>query len=428
MNARLALCAALVPLAAAPRPVSAEDPAAVRVVPAGVQRPVAERPAGEGTVEVLRADGTSERRPIGTLGAAGSATLEGVAYRFWFDGARRAAPDANRAQRVEVTLVGGDGLAGRLLDGGGDELLVELVGGVPYSISIDSIEALRFPARIPDDWTSPIVAADEGDRLYRRQGQALDRLDGTLEELTSEGVRFHGVIGSRVLPWGEVAALFVEPLGDAPDAAAAEGQPVVCDLVDLSRLRGRLIRLGATGLALRAGPDATPLELSLDAVATLAIDDGSVAFLSQLAPSRVEEGSPFGAELGMRWPHRVARAVDGAPLTAGGRARARGLGVHAPSTLAWTLDGGWARLIGGAVAIDDQVLRLGARGSVTFRVLVDGKEAWKSGVVRGGDGPLELPPIPLAGARELVLVVEQADETFVADRADWLGLLLVRAK
>jgi hypothetical protein len=130
----------------------------------------------------------------------------------------------------------------------------------------------------------------------------------------------------------------------------------------------------------------------------------------------------------MRWPHRVDRAVDGGPLTAGGRVRARGLGVHAPSTLAWALDGGYARLVGGAVAIDDQVLRLGARGSVVFRVLVDGEEAWKSPVLRGGDAPLEVPPLALAGARELALVVEEADEMFVADRADWLGMLLVRAR
>ncbi len=74
------------------------------------------------------------------------------------------------------------------------------------------------------------------------------------------------------------------------------------------------------------------------------------------------------------------------------------------------------------------MLPLPARGSVRFRVLVDGTERWSSPVLRGGDPPLDLPPIDLAGAEELELVVDDAGDGFAGDRADWLGLYLVAAE
>jgi hypothetical protein len=58
-------------------------------------------------------------------------------------------------------------------------------------------------------------------------------------------------------------------------------------------------------------------------------------------------------------------------------------------------------------------------------VLVDGETRFDSGVLRGGDAPRAF-DVELAGARELVLEVDMDGDHFVADRADWLGLLLSR--
>jgi hypothetical protein len=60
-------------------------------------------------------------------------------------------------------------------------------------------------------------------------------------------------------------------------------------------------------------------------------------------------------------------------------------------------------------------------------VLVDGETRWSSGTVRGGEPPLDLPAVDLSDAQELELVVDMAEDHYVADRADWLRLLLVRA-
>jgi hypothetical protein len=189
-------------------------------------------------------------------------------------------------------------------------------------------------------------------------------------------------------------------------------------------LSGGLVLLDGAGAQLCIASGAR-VALSWSALSELVVDDGTVAFLSEFAAQAREEGSPFGDDLGMRWPHRVDRSVTGLPLRAKGRTFQRGIGVHAPSHLAFELDGGWASLRG-FVAIDDEVLSLGVRGSAVFRVLVDGEERWQSGVVRADQEPLPLPALDLKGARSLELVVEMAQDLHIGDRCDWLGMLLVR--
>jgi hypothetical protein len=79
-----------------------------------------------------------------------------------------------------------------------------------------------------------------------------------------------------------------------------------------------------------------------------------------------------------------------------------------------------------AVAIDDAA---DGHGGVTFGVYVlrDGKlsEAYKSGIVRGGDAPQRV-SVDVAGAQGITLVVDYAERGDEMDRADWLDARLVR--
>jgi hypothetical protein len=169
--------------------------------------------------------------------------------------------------------------------------------------------------------------------------------------------------------------------------------------------------------------------LPLAALGEIARDDGSVAFLSDL-PQKGEEGrgNPFDtgdAPYGMVWPCRADRAVTGAALHAGGRVYRRGLGAHAPSRIRFELDGAY-RELQGAVAIDDSTLLLSARGSVVFRILLDGEAVFESASLSAGDTPVTFPPVQLAGKRELVLEADMAADLNQGDRADWLRMMLVR--
>ncbi|WP_197355998.1 NPCBM/NEW2 domain-containing protein, partial [Streptomyces clavuligerus] len=105
---------------------------------------------------------------------------------------------------------------------------------------------------------------------------------------------------------------------------------------------------------------------------------------------------------------------DGRPLTVGGTAYARGLGVHAPSTIGYHL-GGACRSLTVDVGVDDEMT---AGGSVVFRVLRDGAVAADSGLRTASDPPLRL-TADLTGARELRLVVTDGGDGFRWDHADW---------
>jgi hypothetical protein len=327
------------------------------------------------------------------------------------------APAASDAAVAD--LFGGERLVGTLRGARGETLEVALAGGLSVFAELDRLEALRWPARLAG--APGVEPAAEGDRLYRARSGGVERIDGAVEEFTAAGVRFHGaLVGTLEIPWREVGALFVEHLESSAGARKPAGVPVVVDLDDGSRLAGGLTRL--TGAEVRLERGGSSLALPVARVLLLSVDDGSTAFLSALAPSASEPSRPFGDDLGMVWPHRADHSASGAPLRAQGRTFPRGIGVHAPSRLVWKLDGR-ARALRGAVAVDDEVLRLPARGSVIFRVRVDGKEVFASPLVRGGDAPVPF-AVDLRGAREVSLEAHPTPDGFAGDRADWLGLVL----
>jgi hypothetical protein len=108
------------------------------------------------------------------------------------------------------------------------------------------------------------------------------------------------------------------------------------------------------------------------------------------------------------------KAVEGHPLSIGGRRFEHGLGTHSPGTFLIALNRGSTRFAGW-VGIDDEV---GKRGSATFTILGDGKTLWSSGVMRGGDAakPFE---VSVAQVRTLLLLVGDAGDGFEYDHADW---------
>lgn len=330
-----------------------------------------------------------------------------------------------------IGLHAGDRVRARVRGGTGDLLRLELFDGVEWVVAVDRLARLEFEGRVRAEAAAGLGPAPEGDVLWwLREGGNIDRVGGTLVEFSAEGPRLESSFGERTYPWTEVAALYIEALDDEsarrPESAQrglVEGAAVAVDLVDGGRLFGVLRALGAAGCELETAAGRRVV-LPPWSVVEIAVDDGRARYLSELEPSAVEESSAFGDELGFAWPHRRDLAVTGTPLRAGGRTWSRGLGVHAPSRIVYTLDGSWQRLRGW-VAVDDSVLRLSARGSVVFRVRVDGEVRFESPVVRGGE-PARALDVALVGARELSLEVDMDGDHFVADRADWLGLLLSR--
>lgn len=410
------------------KPVSSYDLAMSRILlltlaallPQDPTPPRAETPTPP-ELRIENSAGEVRRLPLAGLQLSDPAQLGGVLVRL--EGLEPLEPAAPADDRVELELRNGGRLRAKLQGGDGERLDLQVIGETSLRVMIEELDALYFPARLPQGGRLALEPAPVGDRLYRVAGEELDRIDGAIEAFEVGGLRFGSDLGSKLYPWSEVAACFVEAL-DESGADDGEVTPVVVDLVDGSRLRAGFLRWNEEQLELRTAAG-RGVALANASIAEVFFDDGRLRFLSDMTPSAVDEVSPFGDELGLSWPHRMDRSVTGGPLSAGGRHWSRGIGVHAPSRLTFALGGEW-REMRGAVAIDDEVLRLSAKGSVIFRVHVDGEQRFESPVVRGGDPILELPRIALQDARELVLEVDLATDLHVADRADWLGVVLVK--
>jgi len=366
-------------------------------------------------------DGSERSLPAEQLDTADPRLQQ--AWRVRFSGASAAAVSKEAG---EIQLWSGERMRGSIKAGKDESLVVQTGGGVVLVLDLDELDSLRFPAHIPDLWSRPLEPAAEGDRLYRRAREALDVLEGGIEGFSNEGIQFHDQrVGKKQIPWSEVAGLFIDRAsGREHKQPKIEGVPVALDLADGGRLRGGLVKLSAQGVELKRAHDAA-LKIPLDALLLLSVEDARIAWLSDIAPSAAGAAAPFGDDLGMTWPPRIDGSVGGGTLSAGGKRFARGIGMHAPSRSTWKLDGTWKELQG-QIAVDDESAALAVRGSVVFRVFVDGKQVFESETLHGGDAPKALPKIALAGAKELVLEAGDAGDGFAGDRADWLELTLQR--
>ena len=139
---------------------------------------------------------------------------------------------------------------------------------------------------------------------------------------------------------------------------------------------------------------------------------GAKVWLSDLDVSKTQQG----------WEQaRKDLSVDGHSLRIAGRTFERGVGTHADSLLYVELNGGSTRFHAW-VGVDDEVMnptRSGGAspGSVEFRILADGKEIYRSGLMRSGAAAQEV-SVAVSGVQLLVLAVDSgADMNY--DHADW---------
>jgi len=114
------------------------------------------------------------------------------------------------------------------------------------------------------------------------------------------------------------------------------------------------------------------------------------------------------------------RSIQEQPMMLGGRVFQRGIGAHAAARIRYTLAEGY-RTLAATIGKDQEV----SGGSVVFVVEVDGQEVFRSQVFRNDTPPEEI-TVPIAGARQLTLLVEDAGDGIGADHADWADARLLR--
>lgn len=168
------------------------------------------------------------------------------------------------------------------------------------------------------------------------------------------------------------------------------------------------------------------------AIDSKGLTQNSYIYQPELAPPTpsLARGAPFAKrtwidQLDLRlaeqgWGQtKSLSSVDGGPLTIAGKTFSRGFGTHTQGHIKLALPEGCTRFIA-HVGKDDE----NQGGSIRFIILNEGKEIWKSKVMRGGDSPERI-DLNISGMRTLTLVSDQAGDGIGGDHADWANASIV---
>ena len=266
-------------------------------------------------------------------------------------------------------------------------------------------------------------ATGDADRLLLQNG---DELTGLLTGIADEVAKLETDVGPVAIKLDRAAAIILNPtLKHKPKdhrfrawAGLSDGSRLLCAQLLMDRQSLKLTAFGQTFVGSPA------------ALVFLQPLGGRAVYLSDLKPAEYQQ-TPY---LDLSWPYQTDRNVTGGQLRCGGRLYLKGLGVHSAARLVFNLsplplgEGPGVRAAGAPtrfeadLGIDDST---DGRGSVQFRVLVDGREKFASPIVRGGDAPLPV-SVDVTGAEKLELVVDYADRGDVLDHADWLNARLIQ--
>lgn len=162
----------------------------------------------------------------------------------------------------------------------------------------------------------------------------------------------------------------------------------------------------------------TTIRPGVDAISRIHLRGGRARYLSETAEAGVQYVGYLGQHPGTFGRNQT---WDGFPLRLAGQPYERGIGMLPRTLVAYKLSGD-DRTFQATIGLDD---RAGERGSVVFRVVLDGKEKFASRPLTKRDAP-QFVNVELAGAKLLILVAEFGEGGDVQDSADWVEARLVR--
>jgi hypothetical protein len=373
----------------------------------------------------------AEERPTGALiklYADGSAELA-------TDGVQRMVRDLISLRRTRLPLpplprgpvmitTSGDRIPGTLT-GGDDQSLrfkptfSKSEWDVPFT-AVSLIWLTQPPADTPMDparytW---LPANRNRDILRFRNG---DTTTGTIETLSpdKEELRFKPEAGeSRSFAFSELSAIAFNPtLARARKVKGPYSRLVLRDgtrlgatnpTADVAALKGRTL-FGQV------------VEVPIADVVSIDVMQGKATYLADLKPAKAESAG----FLGVSWNWTANRNVHGEPLrilTAEGEStHDRGLGTHPKTTLTYDL-GGKYRRFEALVGLD---AASGQRGRAAVRILVDGKEQALPELHKLAAGPATSLQVDVAGAKQLIIVVDFGPAGDVQADVNWADARLV---
>ncbi len=148
----------------------------------------------------------------------------------------------------------------------------------------------------------------------------------------------------------------------------------------------------------------------------LRVEGGRRRYLSDLAPTVVEEEGAFGRT----WPYQRDQALEGGPIQLDSLRYAKGLSLHSRCRLRWALTGRYVRF-SALIGIADEV---GLEGNCPVVISGDGRELWRKDTLTGAD-PAQAIDLDLSGIQTLEIFVDFGERYDIGDRVTLAGAALI---
>lgn len=317
---------------------------------------------------------------------------------------------------ASIRLSSGDVVVAAIEGGNFDEIALASHAVGSFRVFLDHVTLVVMTDHMRDGRLDlPTRAEDsEDDELFMRQGDELDPLPGELQRMERTGVVFSSAAGEdRKFSFlaDRVAAIRLAATDEYEDP---DTLLCVARFKDGSRLTG-VLSGGASGelqLKLTVGPAVT---IDRTALRSLEFKSTRFRFLSDLEPKSFEE-VPYlegGPTFGLRRDRGFGRQQE---LKIGDETFRKGLGIHAKSTCVFALDGRYD-VFRAKVGVDPITRHRAIPGTVRIRVLADGTEVWKSGLLVAGKKAVPVEVKGLKGKAALSIVVEFGDSRGTGARA-----------
>lgn len=326
-----------------------------------------------------------------------------------------AAPSPPVEPRDFIETIDGSSLLATQAECSAERAALVRVDGARLDLPRSAVRALRF--RPLDDaslaeWDKLVEGATLADRVIVERDGALDFLEGVVEQVGPEKVRFRMDDEVRELPRVKLTGVALQraPSQTAPPAPLGR-------LIDRHGGVAVFAKIAQTDTGLRVESAAGwSADWPWSEIRRLDFSTGKLLALTDLEPERTEyTPDPLwslpgaGESLRAAYAPRFDVGFAPGPLLLGGRAHTRGVAARGRSQITYRLPEGYRRFTA-LVGIDDH---LRPRGDAVLTIRADEQTLSKSRLV-GGEAPTAL-DLTIADHHRLTIVVEAGQHGDVAD-------------
>jgi hypothetical protein len=344
--------------------------------------------------------------------------------------ARRESPSA-APPKVWLQLTDGSRVQGTEFRESAGAAVVELTSGLSVDLPTRSIHWVRLnpPSDSVDSQWNQIVARDATIDMVvvRRPGGNLDYVEGALQSVTDQSVRFSFDGEAVDVPRARLEGLiyYVAPSEDVPS--------VVCRVVDVdgNSWNAAAVSLSAEELRVETVA-AVDLSVPLGRLEKLDFGTGNVVYLSDLEPLKVQwtpllASTTVSDGLEQLFLPRRDQSFQGETLRLrlpdeGNRVREfhKGLATYSRTELVYRLPAGFRRLKGWA-GIDEAVSE---GGGAQLTIWADGQLLFHQMISRPAE-PVAM-DVNIEGKERLTILVDFADDQALAGQLDLCNIRITK--